>query len=326
MENQNEKIANLKLHITKESSELEIKVLEAYWKLDKLEPINTASVVRKKFNITQYQLTKTYKLATLSFYIYCEHCNSYESRKAQSHAKLKEELRKINLGHYNSFKCDYCLEAKRIEVIKKVERLREEQEFLKKNNMMKAFKNREWESLSYFQRSILHKSINLDINNLIKYFKTKQDYTFYWRTLYHLDNLHLIKLVKNDSNFIENIEFLEELKESFYFNPDEQKSKAEFNSETNELKLKLTVDNERIHPDSPVYAGTITFKEKIVLKANVEYIFGQWERANNNMFLTLTPMNELDKRPTQKTISRLPISIKKGVNIFLRNMGKTLDF
>ena len=70
----------------------------------------------------------------------------------------------------------------------------------------------------------------------------------------------------------------------------------------------------------------ISFKEQIVLKPNVEYIFGQWERANDNLFLTIIPTSEFEKRPSQKSISKLPKLIKHGVHEFLNNIGYNLNF
>jgi hypothetical protein len=73
-----------------------------------------------------------------------------------------------------------------------------------------------------------------------------------------------------------------------------------------------------------MYAGTVTFKERIVIEPNVEYAFGQWQRAKKNLYLTMIPIDKLEKMPTQKKISKLPISIKQGVTDFLTNIGKNI--
>ena len=61
-------------------------------------------------------------------------------------------------------------------------------------------------------------------------------------------------------------------------------------------------------------------------KPGVEYIFGQWQRAKQNLYLTMMPIDNLEKSPTQKRVSKLPISVKKGVTDFLNNIGKDHHF
>ena len=56
-----------------------------------------------------------------------------------------------------------------------------------------------------------------------------------------------------------------------------------------------------------------SFKERIVIEPGVEYIFGQWQRAKRNLYLTMIPIANLEKTPTQRRVSKLPISVKKGV-------------
>jgi hypothetical protein len=98
------------------------------------------------------------------------------------------------------------------------------------------------------------------------------------------------------------------------------------NSETNELKFKLTINEFQNHPDSPKFAGIVTFKQKITIEPDVEYVFGQWQRANDQLYLTLTPKENMDKLPTQKRISKQPIPIRQSITKFLNNIGENLNF
>jgi hypothetical protein len=105
-----------------------------------------------------------------------------------------------------------------------------------------------------------------------------------------------------------------------------QESSVEIDTETNEIKFKLTINENQQHPDQPLHAGTVTFKERIVIEPGVEYIFGQWQRAKKNLYLTMIPIDNLEKTPTQNRISKLPISLQKGITDILNNIGKKLDF
>jgi hypothetical protein len=40
----------------------------------------------------------------------------------------------------------------------------------------------------------------------------------------------------------------------------------------------------------------------------------------------MIPIANLEKTPTQRRVSKLPISVKKGVKDFLNNMGKNNNF
>ena len=60
---------------------------------------------------------------------------------------------------------------------------------------------------------------------------------------------------------------------------DKRAVKYTIDSETNELKFKLTINENQYHPDSPLHAGTVTFKERIVIEPGVEYIFGLWKSS-----------------------------------------------
>ena len=80
------------------------------------------------------------------------------------------------------------------------------------------------------------------------------------------------------------------------------------------------------HPDSPLYSGTVIFKESIVIEPDVEYIFGQWKRANNALYLTLTPIEIMDKLPVQKRLSSHPIRLQQAITDYLNNLGENLDF
>lgn len=317
----NHNIANIQLQISENCSDLEKEILHFHWKLNpQLDFINRAAATKKAYDLKDSEAAKIlYNKSKMLFYLFCKSCNSYEKQSAKSQTEF------LRLTTY-SLKCKYCVNNERAIRKAEIQEFNKQQKLQKETAMLLSYQNKEWITIPYFEKNVLHKAIQLNFQELQSYFKTKQNSNAYWRTLHKLNDLHIIKLSKNDRGYIDDIFILDELKETFVFTKEEQTSKALFNSETNELKFKLLINTEQYHPDSPLYAGSVTFKEKIIIEPNVEYTFAQWERVRNQLYLTMIPTSELEKAPIVKSISKQPKHIKKHINNYLKNIGKDLDF
>ena len=329
MENQNKKIANLQLHISESCSDLEKEILQLYWSLEDEEFINTPKSIKKKYDISQSELTAICAdNATLTYYLFCEHCSSYELHEVRSQSAFRYILSQSRKRYHNSFKCNYCKEVQREQV--RLDKIKKNKELVEK--LTKAVDNKNWENLSDFEKVTLKNSLEMDFNQLKKHYFNKlgkPQYIKFIKALEALEEQDLL-ILQRDSwrGWIENHIYIKKLlnvKDKIIIKKQTPKSITCFNSETNELKLKLTVNTEKYHPDSPLYAGSITFKERIIIEPNVEYVFAQWERANNNLYFTLVPTSEFEKMPEQSSISKLPKHIKYGVNEFLNNIGEKLN-
>ena len=148
------------------------------------------------------------------------------------------------------------------------------------------------------------------------------------RALENIEAQHLLVLIKDPyTGYIINHKYHEPLlehKEELLTREEETTNTFEFDEETGTMKFRLTVNELQNHPDSPEFGGIVKWPQKIIFEPNVEYIFGFWQRAKGDLYLTLTPIENLNKLPVQNRISNLPISLQKGINDFLNNMGKTL--
>ena len=153
----------------------------------------------------------------------------------------------------------------------------------------------------------------------------KESYIKLIRALEKNANENLILLFRNGPhNYIyayEHLSYLTEFKDEIKPPKKIRPSYVQTNNESNELKFKLTINDNRYHPDSPLHAGTITFKERIVIEPGVEYIFGLWNRANENLYLTMTPLENLEKTATTKRLSSQPKSIQQVVGDYLNSLG-----
>ena len=311
------KIANLQVYISDNCTELEREIIETYWNLKVVEITNNPKECRIKYNLTQYQLNKVINNhSALSFYVYCEYCNSYEKHKVSSISSFN------TLINQNNFKCGNCI--KQIEAKEKEIREKNRLEALKRFN--DAIENKNWKNLSKFELKVLIKSLEMNNYELKSYFGNilgKSNFIQLIKALEEIERQSLLVLTRNRYNkYIENHQYLPKLlefKNELILELDKIERKAELNK-NNVLKLKLTINDNQLLPDSPLYAGTVIFKEKIVIEPNIEYVFGQWPRSDDNLYFTLVPLQNINSLPKQKIISKQPISMQEAIAEFFKKI------
>lgn len=324
MKNQRIQIANPKLNFIKNCSNKEKKILRRYWLLENNEFTNTPKDIRESFGFKQAELNKiTSTKASFTFYIFCKNCNSYEKHEVKSQTAFKNFLSVVRSRYKNHFKCCHC---------NKIQEERRKKEQKKKYEILvakleTAVKNKNWEKLSAFELGILKNRLEMNFDDLKKHYFNLLGRSQYFKFIKAIENIAIHDLLIIDrnpgNNRITNCRYIQSL---YDVKGEIEINKRVFHSQdlsdvsANELKLKLTIDKKRYHPDSPLYSGTIVFKEEITIKANVEYVFAQWERANDNLYFTLIPMSKFEKRPTQKPISHLPITLQKGISDFFKKI------
>lgn len=330
MKNQNEQIANIQLHISEDCTKTEKQIIDSYWKLLDNEFVNSPRWIKSEFHIDQTGLTLIISThSTLTLYLLCENCTSYELHNATSQSSFKQ-IKNLHRSRYSdNFECRHCIEEQRKQ--HNLEEQRKNEELNQKLN--NAIENKNWKNLSTFEKKLLKNCLEMNFNVLKKHYGSilgKTHYKNFIIALENIENQNLLALERNlRNNYITNYKYLNKLKEykqEIIFIEKKTESTVEFNNESNQIRFKLTINEFQNHPDSPLYAGTVTFKEKIVIEPNVEYTFGQWKRANDHLYLTLMPTENLKRLPQQKRISKLPISTQKDVTEFLNNIGENLDF
>ena len=334
MENNFKKITNIQLHISNDCSEEHKKIIKSYWKIDGTETVNKPKLVKDQYNISQGELTNivsTY--STISLYLYCPNCNSYEKDEATSQYGYNHILKKLSRRYDSPFQCEHCREQHR--EFLNLENIRKREQILVKLNA--AIETKNWLNLSLFEKKLLHSCIESDYNQLSKYYWNilgKKRFIQFINALENIESQDLLVLERNEwNNYVMDygyslklFHYKEEISQEIDKATNKTNNSIDFEKETNTIKLKLTVNEYQNHPDSPMFSGIVKFPEKIVIEPNVEYIFGHWQRAKDNLYLTLTPKTDLEKLPEQKRISKLPIPIRKGITDFLNNMGEKYPF
>ncbi|MDD7915480.1 hypothetical protein [Polaribacter ponticola] len=322
MENQHKKIANLQLHISENCSDLEKEILTAYWEIENNEFVNSVKYIRETFNINQSNLLNLYQYAKISLYLHCEQCNSYEKNSARSQSAFKDHLRKVKRKRHYDFKCDHC-----IETLKQEELLEEKAKHEALITRLKqAILNKNWNNLNNFEKSVLKNCLQMSFYKLKRHYGKilgKGKFINLINALDQIEQQNLIVLERDYRNYILNFQYLEVLKQSLddiIITKNLNESSLQQNKETNELKFKLLINSEKHHPDSPLYAGTIVFKERIVIEPNIEYTFGQWERANDQLYLTMIPTSEIEKAPEVKSLFKQPRHIKNHIEDYFKHI------
>lgn len=338
MDKINERVANIRLEISNDIPEEHVELLKKYWAYDgNFKLVNQPTKLRNELGMSQMDMTDFVKqYSSLSFYLLCDQCNSMEYKELKSQNQFGH-LRSSIKKHGSSYICEHCVKQNYEKQVKK-DRMRRDLannkpcEALEQYNI--AIDNKVWESLSEFQNEVLKNALQL--NDMVKlkklYFnKGMQCFKMLFKTLRELEEEKLVFLTTNefDESRIENYQFLKRLGEKYDHvqKPNttvDNSSTVQINNQTKELKFKLTVNKNQAHPDSPAYAGTVIFKEKIVIEPGEEYVFGLWNRSNDDLYLSMVPLESIGKLPIQKRLQSLPIPIRKGVEDFLNSIGKGL--
>jgi hypothetical protein len=327
MENTPKKIANLQVKIVKNCSEKEKEIIEGYWKFEGTDFANTPKQLRDKYEISQPELNRIIKNSKLSYFKYCNSCDSYENLEATSIANFFETTR-INVKRIKikAFKCTYC------ESIEFEKKQLEEQKANKKfeQKFEQAIELKKWNNLNRLEREILCNCLEMKFSQLGKKYGALHGKEFYIKMIKALEKIaeeNLINLVRDPrrNNYISDYHYLPRLadfKDEIKPPKKVTSSYVETNNVTNELKFKLNVNENQHHPNSPQHTCIVKFKETIVIQPDVEYIASLWNRANENLYLTLTPLENLEKTAKTKSISQQPISIQQGIADFLNRLGK----
>ena len=297
-----------------------------YWQIADFKFVNTQKSVKEKFDISQTQLSSVVnQYSILSLYIYCKSCQSFENQKVKSRAKYIEISKHKIYISFSSHLCKLCSDILQVESNRK-----KEEETLKQEQKYKeAIVGKYWNNLNYYDKKILSSCLEMNFNQLKTHYGRqlgKENFVKLIRSLERIAEQNLITLERDkwtnyilDYQYYRNLsDWAQEIKEATNL----PESTFERGEAIDELKFKLTINENQYHPDSPKYAGTVTFKERIIIEPGVEYIFGVWQRANEHLYLTMIPITNLDKLAVQNRINDKPISLREGIQDFLNTICK----
>ena len=202
MENTPEKIANLQVKISENCTEVEKEIIQFYWAFQDLESLHTVKCIRKKFEISQVQLNKLIASnSTLSFFVFCKRCKSYENNCVKTKTQFIDVLRLNSKNFKNSFlTCDYCTQREQ-EIIDYL-KAEQNRKLVEKVNL--AIDNKNWVSLTSFEREILSNCLKMEFSLVRKHYLDqlgKKQYNLFIKALKNLSKQNLITLFRESKKY-----------------------------------------------------------------------------------------------------------------------------
>ena len=246
MENSNEKIANLQLQISENCTEKEKQIIQQYWELEEMKFMHNATHIKENFKLSQNELSKIITShSTLSVFVLCKYCNSYENQQAKSKTELIVMLKKAGVNSRSVFKCDHCIEQEHQKL--NLEKAQKQQELIQK--FENAINDKNWRNLSKFEKGILVNCLNMNFKELTNHYGNQlgqSQFILLIKALENIGNQNLLLLIRDHrTNYIvgfQKLERLSDFKEDISLIDEYSESSVEVDSETDEIKFKLFIE------------------------------------------------------------------------------------
>jgi len=319
-----------------------VEPIQMYWDLNSKFKFNNKPIqILQKFDLKYKDLQTMKKHSKLECEIYCHSCESPKTLRITTQTEFGELIRDYNRNHL--IKCKECSareEAEKLRELKATQK-KEFEEFNPKH--LQAIINRAWKNLNSYEFNVFKDALKCDdVLNLRKQHHSKfprssSEYKRLDAALRKIAKYNLLLLFYNDDKKTTIVEYYFSLGlggVDFAYEPEEKQKKKvtstgqsySKDNSTNSpyIKLRLTKNSTNQHPDSPLYAGTVTFKNKIVIEPHLKYAFAQWERSNNELYFTLIPTVDLEHLPEQKRLEQEPQRLQKVITEFFNEIGNDL--
>lgn len=328
MEESFEIITNFNLQIKPNCPNQYIDILKSYWEMKnkEYEFVNSAKSIKKNYSIDQSELNSINRnYSKFNFHLLCDKCKSYEKKTVYSQSAFRSFVSYTNPNSID-YICKHCKS-----IIKAEEDLQRREKYKRIEEAAdNAIKNKNWVNLSNFDKDVLLKCLELNFNEIKKHFGKQLGVSNFYQLIISLENIEhqgFIHLIRNSyNNYIDNfilcsdqlVHYKDEIIASKKMI---NQGQVDLDDVENSLKFRLSINEYNNHPDKPLYAGTVKFKKKIVINPDEEYAFAHWKRANDDVFLTLVPISEIENRPVQKKLSQQPKILKEHITNFLNNIN-----
>jgi len=286
-----------------------LSIINEYWEIVGNKFVNLPSSIEIKYDIDrQILLDIIQKNSVLKLFANCINCEVTISGFTKSQSDFKSKLRS-----FDTLKCTDCKQKESVRVIE----LQKKQDNYVKNRMLLAITEQRWEQLNEMEFNILKSMLQFqDFKAFTKSEHPKYEKKFFWRTIFHLEGLFLIYLKKSETGFIIGYKTLFELKERIgELKIKKVKTEHVILDKLNFRLVKNKIFNEF---DESEFSGIITFNQEIILKPNTKYSYGVWNKLNGDMHISIIPLNELESKPKQHSLSNEPIHIQEALREYYK--------
>ncbi len=301
------------INISKDTTKLKREIIKKYWALENMEFKNKPSILKKEYNISQYELNNIIKNNSTCEINKneCIECGIELIYNVTSQTQFREKANSTIIH------CEECQE-KHNKQLKKERELN--QTIYINQNLQKALAHRLWEKLTINEFSVLKSIIKIKDRNIIFKELFSQNYQGTWTIVNKLERIGLISVLRSEKSVI-GFDFLTEL-ENKILNFDEKIETVL--KPKNNLSFSLARKTNKSKENQPDYSGVFVLPVDIVLKKGIDYIYGGWIQSDGSINLKFTPKEEL-YNVTHKDIEKEPKHIKDVMANMFSNLPRKFE-
>jgi len=280
-------------------------IIQKYWVYQTNKFPNKPKRIILEYNLTYRKLRDiNTKFSVVTAIRNCLECNKIIEYTVSSHYDFSSSV------YWNSI-CKSCRdeqhkERRKIEA-KKVQ-LKEES---RRKKLEAGIENRAWEEFTDKELRLILKIIDNPDTSTIGFKKSLYNYKEGWTLLYKANEQCLLDVDLNTTgNEVLYFHFSKNLKPIL-----EKLLYPKINSEEHHsvnwsrLSFKLKKNKNKFNKDSPTFGGTVEFKRDLFIKAGTECLYGVWPRSDDNMWIAITPLQEVIASKNT-SLDNLPVHVR----------------
>ncbi len=294
--------------------ERSLDIVKRYWSFDGAEFKERPGQISKDFGWTHNKLIPVLREnSAVLISSTCLHCEMSFATQVYS----QNEFLSLLKDSFLCPSCDLLLQEKKEDFrIKEAQRIKEQLNLQLEN----AVNKRLWEQFNLAENVLLLKLIEsnelkIDFEKLKKpRFKEEKE------LLERFTDQGLIFCFKkpNSSNY--SFKFSNRLKHNIekHISKLKKETSKKIPKDWSRISFKLLRNKTRKDKNTPLFSGTVEFKQDIVIKAGTKCLYGVWSREDENQWLTITPVSDIIVAKN-KTIEYEAEPIRTILKRFLNN-------
>lgn len=297
-------------------------LIESYWELDEMMVFKKRpkELLNLLPDLTLAKIIEYVgKYSKLTFYAYCENCNSYEYQEASTQSSFVTKT-KIHKSKKITFQCQHCELTAQLEEI--TENIRHANLLEFKANQ--AVDEERWKLLNAFQYELLRQCVDKEFWKLKSsyWYKLGKDrYRKLFIEMEHLARLNLIVIYKDSTEkYISGFKCFDCVKEKvqdlpFILKIDNSPC-VDLKSKKHSIQVKL--DQSLKFEKKLFFSGVLNLQERIILEPHVEYSIKLEGRDDGYFNLTIEAKQEIEPFVEDRQRSGSLIKLEDGIKSFLK--------
>lgn len=301
-------------------------LIESYWELDEMMFFKKKPKMLLELlpDLTLARIIEYVgKYSKLTFYAYCENCNSYEYQEVFTQSSFVTKT-KMHKSKKISFQCRHCELTDQLEEIN--ENIRQAKILELKANQ--AIEEERWKLLNGFQYELLHQCVDKDfwkLKNSYWYKLGKGGYKKLFIEMEHLAKLDLIVIYRDSiTDYITGYKCFDCVKENVQDLPFILKvdNSSSTNLKSKKHSIQVRIDDSLKFDENLLFSGVFELQERIILEPNLDYSIKSNRRDDEVLDVILEIKREIVAIVEDLERSYSPIKLEDGVKNFLKGIKK----